>query len=67
MHIAKVQGAQDGDHVVITSDDDLKGCIGILSITPGWETVGIKMGCLHVRRNVGDVRPLSDRDRVVNP
>lgn len=67
VHMAQVPGAEDGDLVVITSDDDLKGSIGKMKITPGWETVEIVMGCLHVRRYPRDVRPLKLGEKVMNP
>ncbi len=63
----KVQGAEPGDPVVITADGEYKGCIGRLEINPGFETVGVFMGCLNVRFRPTEVRPLRSDDRVVNP
>lgn len=66
MHIAKVNGAEDLDLVVITNRESSHfGSIGRLHIDPGFETVRIAIGCLHVRQETKDVRAVVPGDRLV--
>lgn len=66
MQTVSVPGAKSGDVVVVRSGP-YKGSIGRLEIKPGFETVGFRMGCIEVRMFPTDLRPLSTKDRVVNP
>ena len=54
----------DGDLVVITGTGNCQGMVGIVSIDIGWETVGVKCGCIHARVNPDEVRRLTSSDRV---
>lgn len=63
----------DGGLVVINGVDrqgnplEDNGCIGVLDIQPGYQTLNIKLGCLHVRVNPDQVRALKIGERVARP
>lgn len=70
---------RDGDRVangglVVISGNDRQGnpladngCIGVLDIQAGYETLNIKLNCVHVRMNTDQVRALKIGERVANP
>lgn len=57
---------KDNDLVVVTTGL-FKGKFGLVEINPGYETIGINNGCVHMRVYPSEVRLASDSDRVTNP
>jgi hypothetical protein len=56
---------RSGDLVVITADVEERGAIGRVEITPGRQTVGVNLGCLHIRLDPTGVRHLRAGEKVL--
>jgi hypothetical protein len=46
-----------GDVVEILAGG-MAGNIGIAAVTPGWETIGVDVRCVHIRKPAGELRLL---------